>query len=112
MVEFSCQSNFEIFDYGAEFDNCKQNVAFCELFGDLNCSGTEEFKKSMRGSRGILVDKWAHRKWISIFERNAKFQDRDILQLFIQEKRILMRSRRFKSSRRYSFGTKIQCGFG
>ena len=49
MVECSCQSNSEIFDYGAELDNCKQNVAFCEFFGDLSCSGTEEFKKSMGG---------------------------------------------------------------
>ena len=80
MVEFSCQSNSEIFDYGAELDNCKQNVAFCELFGDLNYSGTEEFEKSMRVGRGILVDKCARRKWSSIFGRNAKFQDRDILQ--------------------------------
>ena len=59
MVECSCQSNSEIFDYGAELDNCKQNVAFCEFFGDLSCSGTEEFKKLMGGGRGNLVDKWA-----------------------------------------------------
>ena len=54
MVECSCQSNSEIVDSGAELDNCKQNVAFCELFGDLNCSGTEEFKKSMRGGIGVF----------------------------------------------------------
>ena len=47
MVENSCQSNSEIFDYGAELDNCKQNVAFCELFGDLNGLGTKQFKNSM-----------------------------------------------------------------
>ena len=54
VVEYSCQSNSEIFDYGAKLDNCKQNVAFCELFGDLNCSGTEEFKKLMRGGIGVF----------------------------------------------------------
>ena len=54
MVAYSYQSNSEISDYGAKLDNCKQNVAFCELFGDLNCSGTEEFKKLMRGGIGVF----------------------------------------------------------
>jgi len=79
VVAYSYQSNSEIFDYGAELDNCKQNVAFFEFFGDLNCSGTEEFEKSMRVGRGILVDKCVRSKWSSIFGRNAKFQDGDIL---------------------------------